>query len=199
MVALLVDVLRGVEPLLDRRGESPLQHDRFGLLAQFGQEREVRHVPGSDPDHIRILDDQRNVARVHDLDDERKPELVAGFGQELEPSFAESLKRIRGGPWLEGITAQDVRARLHHRFGGSEQLLARLDGTGTGDRSEVGAPERRRANVDDGVLILEVTADELERLQDRNRSFHTGKRLPRELLDLDAVADDSDDGSPAAF
>ena len=58
---------------------------------------------------------------------------------------------------------------------------------------------RCRVDVHDRVLCLEITADELERLEDGNGPLHTGESLPRELLDLGPIADDADDGSAVAL
>ncbi len=54
------------------------------------------------------------------------------------------------------------------------------------------------ADVDRGVLALEVPADELEGLEHRDAAFHPGERLPGELLDLGSIADGTDHGSGLA-
>ena len=63
----------------------------------------------------------------------------------------------------------------------------------------MGTPDRHTAYVNDGVLDLEVTADELERLEHGHRSLDTGEGLPWQLLDRSAVANRANHGAKLAF
>ena len=56
-------------------------------------------------------------------------------------------------------------------------------------------PDLYTSHVDHRVLGLEITADELERLQDRDGSLDTGESFPRELLDDLAFADGAYNGA----
>ena len=104
-------------------------------------------------------------------------------GQQLKALLLQSLERVRRGARLEGVAAQDGGARLCHRLCRGEELLSRFDGTGPGDRRKMPAADQyATTDIDDRVLLLKVPADELERLQHRNRSLDPGKGLPGKLL-----------------
>ena len=58
-------------------GEPALEQHRLRRAADLGEEREVRHVAGADLDHVGRLDDGLDVARIHQLGDDRQPGLYA--------------------------------------------------------------------------------------------------------------------------
>ena len=91
--------------------ESPrLSSTGFGRAADLGEEREVRHVAGADLDHVRRVDDRLDVARIHQLGDERQPGLLARLLEDLERLLAEPLERVRRGARLEGAAAEHRHA-----------------------------------------------------------------------------------------
>ncbi len=198
VVAVFVHVLGRVEPFLDRCRESAFQQHRLVLPAQLGQQREVRHIAGANPNEIRMIRNELDVARINNFGDEGKTELFSRLHQEFETLFAETLERVRRRPRLEGITSQDRGPRLHDGLGCGEQLLSGLDGARTGDHREVSSTNHGVAHFDDGVLSLEITGDEFEGFEDGHSPFDPGKCFPRKRLHLRPVANDADDRAVAA-
>ena len=133
------------------------------------------------------------VARVHDLGDDRQAGVVARRGQHLEALLAEALEGVGRGARLEGAAAQHVAARRLDGAGGLQHLLRRLDGARAGDEGEVPAADLDAVHVDHRVALLELAAHQLVGPQDRDHPVHARHGLERQLRDLLAVADDADD------
>ena len=87
-------------PRLSRTG-SPGPAD---LLEQV----EVLHVPGADLEDVGVPLDELDLARVHDLGDDRHAELLAGGLEDLEAVLAQPLEAVGAGPGLERPAAEDV-------------------------------------------------------------------------------------------
>src|SRR3954464_11627413 len=89
-VAAPRDVLRGHQPLFDRRLKPTFQHDGLVDLADGLQQPEVLHVSGTDLQHVGVLHNNIDVMRVDDLRDERKPDLLARGREYFEALLTES-------------------------------------------------------------------------------------------------------------
>ena len=103
---------------------------------------------------------------VDDLDDERQPGLASALLQDLEPPLPQTLERVRRGPRLVDVAAQDRRARLGRRLARDHRLVLVLDGARTRDDRERLAPHRGRAHEHAGGLGVQVARDHLVRLAD---------------------------------
>src|SRR5215211_1707148 len=118
------------------------------------------------------------------------PRLV----QKLERLFAKTLEFIRGGPRLEGATAQNSGPGFGDRYGGGQQLRFALDRTRAGHHVELASANDVAAHVDGRVARMRLAADELEALLDGHHAFDlwpTHQRLQRLMRAL--VANCADD------
>src|SRR5205085_6409984 len=129
-----------------------LEEDGLRRATDLREEREVRHVPRADLDHVRRLDDRLDVARIHQLGDERQPGLVASLLEDLERLVAEPLECIRRGAGLEGAAAHHRHALGGYGARSLERLLTRLDRAGAGDEAEVAVPDATAAHLDNGRI-----------------------------------------------
>src|SRR5436190_1254682 len=75
-------------------GESCTSIMMASAPADFFKEREVLHVTCPNLKTIRIFLDHAEVARVHDFSDDGQAGLPAGFGQEAQAIFAQSLEAV---------------------------------------------------------------------------------------------------------
>ena len=82
------DVVGGEEPLLELGSQPALEQHRRANSTQFGQQRRVVHVPGSDLEHVHAARQQFHLRRVRDLGDEGEAALGANLvdeGRGLQP------------------------------------------------------------------------------------------------------------------
>ena len=107
-VALRQDVLGRHQQVLDRRAHPPLQEDGRPGPADLLEQVEVLHVPGADLDDVGVPLDQLDLARVHDLGDDRHAEPLAGGLEHLQAVLAQPLEAVGAGPRLERPAAEDV-------------------------------------------------------------------------------------------
>ena len=164
------------------------------LAADFRQQREVGHISGPHPENVGIGSHQLDISRVEHLRDEGHIELFSSLGHQLETLLAQPLERIGRGARFESVTAENMGACSLDRFGGTEELLATLNGTGAGHYRERPAPDARSPHLDNGVAFPKVPAHEFEGFENRHRSLDTGQRFPRQLLDTVAIANRAYDG-----
>ena len=148
-VALLEDVLRRHQQLLERRAEAALeQHGQAGA-ADLGEQRVVLHVARAELDHVGDLDDRLDVARVHQLGDDRQPGLRLGLGEQAQALLAQALEGVRARARLVGAAAEQARAAGRDRARGGHDLVARLDRARAGDEAEVVAADLAPVDLDD--------------------------------------------------
>ena len=102
------DVLGRHQQVLDRRAHAPLQQDRRAGPADLLEQVEVLHVPGADLEDVGVPLDELDLARVHDLGDDRHAEPLAGGPEDLEAVLAQPLEAVGAGPRLERPAAEDV-------------------------------------------------------------------------------------------
>ena len=117
-VALLEDVLRRHQQLLERRGQAALDQRRLAGAADLAQQRVVLHVAGADLDHVGHLEHRLEVARVHQLGDDRQAGLLARLGEQPQALLAEALEGVRRGARLVGAAAEHRAAGVAHDPGG---------------------------------------------------------------------------------
>ena len=110
LLALLEDVVRRLQELLEARGQAALEQDRLAEPAGDLQERVVLHVARADLHDVGVLGDRVGVLRVEQLGDDRETRDLARDGQDLQRLDAETLEGERRRAWLEGAAAQHRRA-----------------------------------------------------------------------------------------
>ena len=141
----------GVEQVVQRRRRAALDQRRAPAAADLGQQREVLHVARADLDHVGDLEDRLDIARVHQLGDDRQAGLGLGLGEDPQARFTEALEAVRARAGLVGAAAQHGRAGRGDALGGDERLRARLDRARAGDQHEAahqaGAASKREAGT----------------------------------------------------
>ena len=105
-------------------------------LADGLEQPEVGHVAGADLQHVGVLGDDLDVARVDDLGDDRQPGDLADVGEDLQALHAQALEGVRRGARLERAAAQQRGAGGLGHLGRLERLLGCLDRARTGDEGE---------------------------------------------------------------
>ena len=111
-VALLEDVLRRHQQLLERRGQAALDQRGLAGAADLAQQRVVLHVAGADLDHVGHLEHRLEVARVHQLGDDRQAGLLARLGEQAQALLAQPLERVRARARLVGAAAEQRAAAV---------------------------------------------------------------------------------------
>ena len=192
-VALVHDVLRRVEPLVDRRREAALQEHRLARLADRLEQAEILHVARADLQHVGVCRHAVDRLDRRDLRHDLEPRALARLREELQPLLLETLEGIRARARLVRATAQELRARLFHDVRRLEELLARLDGAGAGHHDRRAVADLHARDIDDARARMELAARELVALGDRDRLLHAIHRLERHIAELPLVADDADD------
>src|SRR5262249_8538383 len=146
-----------------------------------------------------VLDDDLDLARVHDLGHDRQGVFLADVAEDLEPVLAEALEAVRAGARLERPAAEDVRPRRLDPSGDLVEHFGALDRARPGDHGQGPAADAHLADLYDRVLLVELAAGELERLEDRQHLLDAGDGRERLGLQLVLVADDADDGAQLAL
>ena len=80
-VALVQDVFRAHDQIINRGAESALQQHRKPAATDLFQKRKIVHVTRADLKAIRIFFDHRQIARVHDFGHDRQTSFRARFGE----------------------------------------------------------------------------------------------------------------------
>ena len=194
-VALLEDVLRRHQQLLERRGQAALDQHRLAGAADLGEQRVVLHVARADLDHVGDGDDGLDVPRVHQLGDDRQAGLLLGLGEQPQALLSEALEGVGRGAGLVGAAAEQRGAGVAHGAGGDQDLVARLDGARPGDEREVLTADLSSLDVDDRSLAdSHLRGGELVRLEDRYDLGDAGCTLEAEPGHVLAIADRADHG-----
>src|ERR687892_280595 len=199
-VALLEDVLRRHQELLERRRQPALQQHWYAGATDLGEQRVVLHAARAELDHVGHLEHGLHVAHVQELGHDRQAGLLARLGQQAQAGLAEALERVRRRARLVGAAAQQLRARVLHGVGRLEHHLARLDRARAGDRGEVVAAYLATVDLDDGPLVAAVLERrELVGLQDRHQVVHTRRTVQPEVGDVLAIPDRANHGHQLAL
>ena len=153
--------------------------------ADLGQQRVVLHVARADLDHVGDLEHRLEVARVHQLGDDRQPGLGLGLGEQPQALLPEPLEGVRRGARLVGAAAEHRRAGRRRPRARSSSVWSR-DSTvhGPGDQREVLAADLAPVDLDArcarrGVICAR---GELVGLEDRHDLLDAGCALEAEPL-----------------
>jgi hypothetical protein len=147
-----------------------------------------------DLEQVGVAVDQFHLAGVHDLGDDRHFELVADAAEDSEALFPHPLEAIGAGSRLECPAAEDVGAGRLDRAADLEQDLLSLDGAGTGDHQQRAPPDGHSvAEIEDGIVLLELAAGELERFEDRHDVLDAGDRTERRVAETVLFANHADE------
>src|SRR2546425_2059151 len=197
VVAFVHDVLSSEQQLLNRgTGPTLEQHGEFGA-AGLAQQRVVLHVARADLDHVGVFADHLELGGVHGLGHHRQPDLLARLGEIAEAFLFQPLEGIGRGAGLKRAAPEHHRPGGLYRLRRGDDLLEALDRTGTRDDGDSTISKAHAADLDDRILGLELAADELKRLQDRDDPFHSRRglqRLAEEVFGV-TVPHHADDGA----
>jgi hypothetical protein len=94
---------------------------------ELGQQRVVLHVARADLDDVGHLQDRLQVARVHELGDDRQARARLGLGEQVQAGLAQAVEGVRARARLVGAAAEHRRPAGQDVVGGGEELVARLD------------------------------------------------------------------------
>ncbi len=94
-IALREHVLRAHQQVIDRGRNTSLEQYGSMRFADFGQQDKVLHVAGTDLNHVGILGNQFDIARIGDFGNHRHLGRASSGLQNLQALFAQSLKCIR--------------------------------------------------------------------------------------------------------
>jgi len=195
-VAVGEDVFGGEEPLLDGGPHAPLEEHGLGCSANFVQKSEVLHVAAAYLEDVREAGDDLHVAGVHHLGDDREAGLGACGRENLEPLFAVAAEGVGAGAGLEGAASEQVGAGRLHRPRRLYHVLFRVHRTGAGHGHQPAVADLHRPHLDDGIILLDLAAGELERLGDADDGVYAVEGA--ELIDQLRV-DGAENGDDAAL
>ena len=159
-IALVHNVLRRIQPLVDRRRKSAFQHDGFACAPDRLEEAKILHIARADLEQIGIGGD-----RVHRLDDrhlrdDAQPRALTRLGEVLQSLFLQPLERIGRGARLVRAAADELRPALLDDLRRLEQLRTRLDRARARHHDGRPAADLHPRNVDHARCRVELTAYE---------------------------------------
>ena len=171
LAALGHDVFGAHHELLQRGGKTALEQHRLAHAAHRLEQLEVLHVPRAHLDQVHILE-HGNVLGVHDLGHDGHAGFGPGMAQQLQALGPHALEGVGGGAGLEGAAAQKARAAGLHLICHQADLLLALHAAGTGDHREVSAADLGAADLDHGVLGVELAVGLFVGLRDAAHLVH---------------------------
>lgn len=194
------NVFGGLQQLVERRARASLQQDRPPLVSDRLQKAEVGHVAGPDLKHVGVLGDKGNIGRRDYLRDNGHLQIVGDPAQHHQAFFAEPLEAVGRGARLERPTSQHLYSGFGDRDSGCVQLFLALDRTRSRHHQQSPSAQARSVGKGDHPIFwLEVSACQLERVQDANDPLDAAQDLEQLGVDRPFVSDDSDNGSLDPF
>ena len=146
-------------------------------LADLFQELEVLHVARTNLNHVGVLRNDPDVVDVHELRHDLESRLIGCFAEHFEPIFRQPLEIIRRCARFESAAAQELGAVLLHALGRFHELLHALDSARSRHDRQVSGANLHAADIDDGVIWLELSADKLVLLGNAHRFLHPVERI----------------------
>ena len=125
--------------------------------------------------------------------DDRQTRLRLGRAQDAEAFFAHPLEAVRRGARLERAAAQDRRARSAHRARRGSHLVGGFHRARSRHDDEVLPADLDPVDLDDRVVRLELAADHLVGLADRDDLLDAVARLQETQVRAALGLDDADD------
>src|SRR5579875_665008 len=175
VIALREDILGGHQELIQRGRHPAFQEDRLFRPPHALEQREILHVTRAHLQHIGILLNQIAIHRIDSFGHNQQPEVLADFAENLQPLFAQPLKAVRRGTWLDDATAKQPCSSALNTPCGAKSLVAALDGARPGDDRKL-LPSYHKALVpyaDQRIFIPNLAAYQFVGLGNANRLRHT--------------------------
>ena len=173
-VVVAQDVFAGVEPFLDAHAHAAFEKDGFAGFGGGDEQLEVLRVAGADLEDVGVFGHEVGVVLGEQFGDDGQAGFAAGFGEEFEAFFAETLEFVGGCPGFEGATPEDGGSGGVDGDGGAEQLVFAFDGAGAGHDLEFTAADDDPTGGDGGVGGVGFPADQFVFLLDGCDGFDLG-------------------------
>src|ERR1700687_742772 len=109
---------------------------------------------------------QVHLTGVHDLGDNGHAMLIADRAKDFQPLFSKSLKAVRTGARLKSAATQNIGPGFLNQARDRVQNLGAFNGAWARDHGEGPTANARRAHLYYRVLLPELPAGKLGRLQD---------------------------------
>ena len=146
------DVFGGHEPFADGGHHAAFQeYGAFGFADGF-EETVILHVAGADLENIGVFGNEIDLIGGHDFGDEWESGGFAGFFEEFESFFFQTLEAVGGGAWFVGSAAQDLRPRFFDGMGCFKDLVPIFHGTGAGHNAEGITADGGGADFNDSIF-----------------------------------------------
>ncbi len=134
-------------------------------MPQLFEQIEVLHVARAHLDNVDLFK-QRKLGDVHNFGNDGHARGLFGLEKQADALGAHALEGIGGGARLESAAPQQPCAGFLHRFGDRNDLLLALHRAGPGDELEIAPADFRAADLEDGIIRVEIPVDVLIRLPD---------------------------------
>ena len=199
MVAAGHNVLGAHQPLLQGVGQTALEQNGLVAVADFFQQLEVLHIPGTDLNDVHIVK-QLQMLDVHQLRDNGHAGFFFCQRQQAQTLFAHALERVRGGAGLECAAPENLRAGGFYPLCAVDNLFLAFHGAGTGHVYKVAAADFGAVfQLHHGVGGVEFPVRLLERLGHPLDGFHDVQCLHQLGVDFAYIAHQTHDGGVGAF
>ena len=134
------------------------------------------------------------MLNAHDLRHDRQAGGRARRFEQLDAGGLQALKVVGRGAGLERAAAQDVRAGGLDGLCDRDDLLLGLDGARPRDHDEVAAADLHAADLDDGVLRMELAVAALEGLSHALDAVDDAEAADQVHVHAGRVADEAEHG-----
>src|SRR5215469_3882387 len=121
--------------------------------------------------------EQVNILGTHHFGYDGQSSLVAGFAKQREGFLAQTLEIVGRRTWLIGAATEKAGTRLLHCMRRRHQLLAGLHRTRARNHNNLVSADFNPTNIDNRPMRLDLLADQLEWLGDRNYGVDPGGDL----------------------
>jgi hypothetical protein len=194
VIALAHDVLGRHEQFVNSAGNTAFKQDGRSGSTYFLEQAEVLRVAGADLHDVdTAIDEQLDVAHVHDLGHDGHARFRLGLEQKIESALSHALVRVRGGTGL-------IRAAAEHggtgglATAGDTNEVRPFDGARTGDDLEVASADHDATAVHDRVGRVKFAVCFFEGFRHALNALDDVHGLEQKRVDLGGVAHEPDDG-----
>ena len=115
------------------------------------------------PRHVRHGEEELDVSRIQDLAHHLESGLLLGFQEIVQTFSADPLEGVGARPRLVGPSPEHGGAACLHLMGNAHGQLQFLDRTRAGHDRDFLPADLDPTDVDNGILLLELTAYQFPR------------------------------------
>ena len=162
-------------------------------MSQLLEQIEVLHVARAHLDDIDIRK-QRQLGDVHNFGYDGHARGLLGLQQQPDALGAHALESIGGSARLEGAAPQQPGAGSLHRLCHLDDLFLAFNRAGPGDELEIAPTDFRPADIQNGIIRMEIPVDVLIGLPDALDVLHNFQALDEVQVDFGSIAHKAKDG-----